>query len=356
MKTRSPFFCLSSFCRRISVLAALLSQAVPGAGADDLTVLPALVDGVAPTALLEEQLKKSAFAALDRRDTAYALIKTPADVAAWQQRQRTSFLAALGGLPERTRLKARVTGQRDCGAYRMEKILFESQPGFIVSGLLYLPPGAGPHPAVLMPCGHTDIAKAGDVYQKASISLVYAGLAVFCFDPIGQGERRHYRQPDGTPEFSSPTSEHQLMGIAGTPVGLSLARAMIWDGIRALDYLQSRQDIRGDRLGCTGVSGGGTMTSYLMALDERRCRARLLPHRLPALARNHRPAGLRAESLRSAHRRPRPVRLRPHARSAAGAHHGGDEGFFRHPGRVECLPRGQARLRAARVPGARRAG
>ena len=248
---------------------SLFGQAAPGAGVEDLTVLPPLVDGVAPTGLLEAQLKKSAFAALDRRDAAYAQIKTPADVAAWQQRQRTSFLAALGGLPERTPLNARVTGQRDFGAYRMEKILFESQPGFIVSGLLYLPPGAGPHPAVLMPCGHTDIAKAGEVYQKASISLVHAGLAVFCFDPIGQGERRHYRQPDGTPEFSSPTSEHQLMGIAGTPVGLSLARAMIWDGIRALDYLQSRQDIRGDRLGCTGVSGGGTMTSYLMALDER---------------------------------------------------------------------------------------
>ena len=260
--------------RTISTVPALLlalsliGQAAPGAGVEDLTVLPPLVDGVAPSALLEEQLKKLAFAALARRETAYAQIKTPADVATWQQRQRASFLASLGGLPERTPLNARVTGQRDCGAYRMEKVLFESQPGFFVSALLYLPPGTGPHPAVLMPCGHTAIAKAGEVYQKASISLVRAGLAVFCFDPIGQGERR-LRQPDGTTEFNSPTSEHQLMGISGTPVSLSLARAMIWDGIRALDYLESRKDIRGDRLGCTGVSGGGTMTSYLMALDER---------------------------------------------------------------------------------------
>jgi|UniRef100_UPI003784048E cephalosporin-C deacetylase-like acetyl esterase len=267
MKTRLPFFCLSSF-RRLLLIALLLGHTT-GAGADDLTVLPPLVDGVAPVGLLEAQLKKLAFAALDRRDTDYEKIKTPADVAAWQQRQRASFLAALGGLPERTPLNAKVTGQRDFGTYRMEKVLFESQPGFLVSGLLYLPPGAGPHPAVLMPCGHTAIAKAGEVYQKASISLVHAGVAVFCFDPIGQGERRHYRQPDGKAEFESPTSEHQLMGISGTPVGLSLARTMIWDGIRALDYLQSRQDIRGDRLGCTGVSGGGTMTSYLMALDER---------------------------------------------------------------------------------------
>ncbi len=248
---------------------SLLGQTPPVVEADDLSVLPAMVDGVAPIALLEEQLKALAFAALDRRETAYEQIKTPADVVAWQERQRATFLTALGGLPERTPLNAKVTGQRDFGAYRMEKILFESQPGFLVSGLLYLPPGDGPHPAVLMPCGHTSIAKAGEVYQNASISLVHAGLAVFCYDPIGQSERRHFRRPDGTVEFDSSTSEHQLMGISATPLGISLARAMIWDGIRALDYLQSRKDIRGDRLGCTGVSGGGTMTSYLMALDDR---------------------------------------------------------------------------------------
>jgi len=92
--------------RTISTVPALLfalsliGQAAPGAGAEDLTVLPPLVDGVAPSALLEEQLKKLAFAALARREAAYAQIKTPADVAIWQQRQRASFLAALGGLPE----------------------------------------------------------------------------------------------------------------------------------------------------------------------------------------------------------------------------------------------------------------
>ena len=123
---------------------SLPGQAAPAATVEDLTVLPALVDGGAPAALLETQLKKLAFAALDRRDAAYEQIKTPADVGAWQQRQRASFLAVLGGLPERTPLNARVTGQRDFGAYRLEKILFESQPSFIVSGLLYLPPGAGP--------------------------------------------------------------------------------------------------------------------------------------------------------------------------------------------------------------------
>jgi dienelactone hydrolase len=250
-------------------LAALLFISLCAVrAAEDLTVLPPAIDGVAPTGLLEAQLKKLAFAALDRREAEYEKIKTPEDVAAWQKRERAAFLAAIGGLPERTPLNARVTGQRDCGEYRMEKILFESQPGFLVSGLLYLPKGDGPHPAVLMPCGHTNIAKAGELYQRASISLARAGLAVFCYDPIGQGERRQLRKPDGTPELG-PTGEHQLMGIAGTPLGTGLARTMIWDGMRALDYLQSRPEIRKDKLGCTGVSGGGTQTSYLVALDDR---------------------------------------------------------------------------------------
>jgi cephalosporin-C deacetylase-like acetyl esterase len=243
--------------------------AAPAPVSDAFAVLPALSGGVPPGLLLEEQLKQAAYRALEKREAAYEQIKTPADVALWQEQRRARFVEALGGFPERTPLNARVTGRRQCAGYRMEKVLFESQPGFLVSGLLYLPEGAGPHPAVLMPCGHTPIAKAGEVYQKASISMALAGIAAFCYDPIGQGERRHYRKEDRTPEFPSSTSEHQLLGISGIPLGTGLARAMIWDGMRALDYLQSRGDIRGDRLGCTGVSGGGTMTSFLMALDGR---------------------------------------------------------------------------------------
>src|SRR4051794_6969951 len=97
--------------------------------AEDLTVLPELVDGVAPGNLLEEQLKKAAFAALDHRVEEYEKIKTPEDVVAWQQHARVVFLAAIGGLPQRTPLNARVMGQHDYGEYRVEKILFESQPG-----------------------------------------------------------------------------------------------------------------------------------------------------------------------------------------------------------------------------------
>src|SRR5262249_9565783 len=65
------------------------------------------------------------------------------------------------------------------------------------------------------------------------------------------------------------TLEHTMVGVSSIPLGTSTARYRIWDGMRSLDYLASRPDIDPNRLGCTGNSGGGTLTSYLMALGER---------------------------------------------------------------------------------------
>ena len=72
---------------------------------------------------------------------------------------------------------------------------------------------------------------------------------------------------DGKPQFSGTTTEHFLVGVGAILVGTSTARYRIYDGMRALDYLESRPEIDATRLGCTGCSGGGTLTSYLMALD-----------------------------------------------------------------------------------------
>ena len=65
------------------------------------------------------------------------------------------------------------------------------------------------------------------------------------------------------------TTEHTMAGIGALLVGRQLASYRIWDGLRALDYLASRPEVDPARLGCTGNSGGGTMTAYLMALDDR---------------------------------------------------------------------------------------
>jgi dienelactone hydrolase len=65
------------------------------------------------------------------------------------------------------------------------------------------------------------------------------------------------------------TTEHTLIGVGSILLGANIAQFRIWDGMRAIDYLQSRPDIRADKIGCAGNSGGGTLTSYLMALDDR---------------------------------------------------------------------------------------
>ena len=65
------------------------------------------------------------------------------------------------------------------------------------------------------------------------------------------------------------TTEHTMIGLGSTLLGANVAQYRIWDGMRVIDYLQSRPDIIADKIGCTGNSGGGTETAYLMALDDR---------------------------------------------------------------------------------------
>jgi len=136
--------------------------------------------------------------------------------------------------------------------------------------LLYLPEGKSPFPSVLVPCGRSANGKAADTYQRVCILLAKNGMAAFCYDPIGQGERIQKLDTDGKPAIrEGSTTEHTMAGIGVLLVGRQAASYRIWDGLRALDYLAERPEIDSARLGCTGNSGGGTMTAYLMALDDR---------------------------------------------------------------------------------------
>ena len=251
--------------RRLALAAAMLATAILAARADDLSVLPPTE---ATTGMLESFLQREAFAALDRRREAYEKIKTPEQIATWQKERREFFVRQIGGFPERTPLNAQVTGTLDRGDYRIEKIVFESLPQHHVTGLLYLPKTKPPYPGVLVPCGHSANGKAAEAYQRVSILLAQSGLAALCYDPIGQGERAQILKPDGKAAFNS-TQEHTLVGIGSILIGSNTAQQRIWDGMRALDYLASRPEVDPSRLGCTGNSGGGTLTSYLMALDDR---------------------------------------------------------------------------------------
>jgi cephalosporin-C deacetylase-like acetyl esterase len=237
--------------------------------AEKLTVLPQQTDGVAPGEMLHAFLIERVREATDRRDAEFEEIRTPEEIAAYQRRMREFFLEQLGGLPKRTPLNAEVVGREQRDGYRIEKVIFESRPKHFVTAILYLPEGKPPFPGVLVPCGHSSNGKARDLYQRAPILIAKSGMAALCYDPIDQGERHQLLDADGKPIVTSSTMGHNLAGVGAVLLGHNTATYRTWDGIRAIDYLCSRPEVDGERIGCTGISGGGTMTSYLMALDDR---------------------------------------------------------------------------------------
>lgn len=232
-------------------------------------VLPSDFNSDRKTQMMRNYQRRQVHAAMDTRlQELEEALDSPEAVAAYQRKRRNYLDSVFGPLPERMPLNPLVTKVINRDGYTIENVLFESLPGFHVTGNLYRPVGTGPFPGVLLPCGHSANGKAYASYQKASILLTQHGFVVFCFDPIGQGERRQLIGELPHP-IDKPISEHNKLGVAPILLGRSLAAMMVWDGIRSIDYLCSRNDVDSNRIGCTGISGGGNLTSYLMAFDER---------------------------------------------------------------------------------------
>jgi cephalosporin-C deacetylase-like acetyl esterase len=208
------------------------------------------------------------------RRVTIAAITTRTQAEARQREVRQKILTLIGGLPEKTPLDAKVLGTTQVEGFRIEKILYESQPNFPVTALLYLPdakPGTLQRklPAIVIAPGHGFTGKATD-YAFAS-TFARNGFAVLSYDPIGQGERLQYPDPSDPSKtlLKASTGEHGEAGLQPTLIGDALARTFAWDGIRAVDYLLSRPEIDPNRIGAFGCSGGGTMTALLGALDTR---------------------------------------------------------------------------------------
>ena len=249
-------------CLGLMLSAAAFSQ-------EDLRVLPDKIDNVSPGDMMSHYLRRLAQQKFEDRKSRYEQRKTPEQIAEYQKRLREKFIEAIGGLPERTPLNPQVTGVISRDGYRIEKIIFESQPNHHVSALLFLPDAGKykpPYPGVLVPCGHSDNGKAHEAYQTMGAFLALNGMAGLVFDPIDQGERS--QMPSQLPKLAG-TRAHTMLGVGSILLGRNTASFEIWDGMRAIDYLQSRPEVDPRRIGCTGNSGGGTQTSYLMSLDER---------------------------------------------------------------------------------------
>jgi len=199
----------------------------------------------------------------------HALMETRAQEAArigtmeqWEQRRKTlrpRLLHSLGLAPvrERTPLIVRDVGFVDRDGFQVRKIVFEAHEGCPVPGHLYVPAGRNsPMPAVLVAVGHwIENGKMEPDLQRVCIGLAKLGFVALIYDPLEQGERR--------------VDWHCHNHLEALLVGCSQAGLMVWESMRAIDYLQSLPEVDPRRIGMTGASGGGHNTMYVSALDER---------------------------------------------------------------------------------------
>ena len=206
---------------------------------------------------------------LSEREATVARIRTVGEAKARQAWVRAKILELLGGLPDYNGpLNARVTGRIERSHYSIEKVIFESLPEFYVTADLYVPKEGGKHPGVLMPMGHWEQGKLAA--QPMAANLAMKGFVVLAYDPVGQGERQQaYDRRIEASLVGGATDQHFQAGAQSILAGENFARYRIWDAKRALDYLLSRPEVESEKIGCTGCSGGGTLTTYISALDPR---------------------------------------------------------------------------------------
>ena len=197
-------------------------------------------------------------------------MRTEADARARIEKVRSKVWRLIGGQFDKTPLKPTIVGTIDRADYRIEKVIFESRPEVFVTANLYLPKRLKPpYPGIIVPLGHSSNGKSFYYYQYVCQSLARKGYAVLPFDPFGQGERLQFLDPRTGKGLYGPTGEHDQAGRPMLLFGSQFEQYRTWDGIRAVDYLLSRPEVDPERIGCTGQSGGGTMTMWMAALEPR---------------------------------------------------------------------------------------
>ena len=220
----------------------------------------------------------------------------------WSKRAddvRTQLRVALGIWPgpTRTPLNAVIYGKIEGDGYTIEKVYFESMPGFFVTGSLFRPRTPGPHPAVLCPHGHWKDARfivrddaemkkeldsggerfpeAGrSMFQSLGIQLARMGIVAFVYDMLGNSDSQQisfelaHRFAKQRPEMNT-TENWGLFSPQAETHAQSIAGLQTWNSIRTIDFLISLSDVDPLRIGCTGASGGGTQTLLLSVVDSR---------------------------------------------------------------------------------------
>ena len=191
----------------------------------------------------------------------------------WRRRFRRNLVKDLGPSPEVIPLEVETLEQTQHDGYTREKIIFNPDPFSSISAYVLIPEGASaanPAPAMLCAHGH-GIGKDGAVgivedYQKQyAVELARRGFVTLAPDWRCFGERKDRDEWARRPGRDGCNIAYLAFGY----FGYQLLQLNVSDGQRCLDYLQLRPEVDGRRLGCMGCSFGGTMTTYISALDRR---------------------------------------------------------------------------------------
>ena len=199
-----------------------------------------------------------------------SLLRSRQDAEIYVKEVRDKIQQCFGPWPDKTPLNASVTGILERDTYKIEKVIFDSRPGFPVTANLYVPKGRQfPLPGIIGSCGHSDPGKSTPYNQSFAQGLARMGYIVLIFDPIGQGERLQYLTGELKPRHGIGVMEHIYAGNQMILTGESFSSWRAWDGIRAIDYLLTRPEVDPNHIGMTGASGGGTMTTWVCGAEPR---------------------------------------------------------------------------------------
>lgn len=207
----------------------------------------------------------------EHRAKRLAALESEDDFLKLRQRVREQLRQMWGAFPPRTPLDPKHVGTVDRGDHAIERIVFASRPSFHVTANLYRPAAVSePVPAIIFPCGHANGGKVAVSYQRFAVLMARQGFAVLTWDPLGQGERLQFLDPEsGKSKFREGTGEHRILGDRCYQVGVNLMQYRVWDATRALDYLESRPEFDSERLAIAGQSGGGMTALQFACFDDR---------------------------------------------------------------------------------------
>jgi dienelactone hydrolase len=202
------------------------------------------------------------------------------EVEPWQRAFRTKLVELLGGFPTRTPLNARMLPAQQLPGYTRQRFFFSSRPGVSVTGYLLLPANARkPMPVVICVPGHgrgvDDIVGIDEQGQNRSgkpgyqhdfaIQVVEHGMAAVAIEPMGFG----YRRDPLNKEKGVTTSACQPAAGSALLLGQTMIGWRVWDVMRTIDWIETQPQLNKARIGCMGISGGGTCTQFSSALDTR---------------------------------------------------------------------------------------